>query len=248
MHKRIEELTLNAWPALQTLTHDGWLLRFADGYTKRSNSIHALYTEPSIDIYAQIEHCERLYMKAGLDVVFKITPFNPQELDPILESRGYTILDATSIRVLEHLDDMESPSHKEVKIEEKLTDEWLEALGDITGISERNKAVKRKLFNYSVIPYGFFILYDQAAPVACGIGALEQGFVGIYDLVTAPAYRNRGFGKQILLHILHWAKKNGATRSYLQVVQDNLAASRLYDRFQYKEIYSYWYRHKRIEG
>lgn len=248
MHKRIEELTLNAWPTLQTLTHDGWLLRFADGYTKRSNSIHALYTEPSIDLYGQIEQCERLYVKAGLDVVFKITPFNPQELDPILESRGYTILDPTSIRVLDHLDDIETPSHKEVKIEEKLTNEWLEVLGDITGISERNKAVKRKLFNYSVIPYGFFILYDQAEPVACGIGALEQGFVGIYDLVTAPACRNRGFGKQLLLHILQWAKKNGATSSYLQVVQSNLAASRLYDRLQYKEIYSYWYRHKRIEG
>lgn len=247
MHKRIEELTLNAWPALQTLTQQGWLLRFADGYTKRSNSIQALYTESSLDLNSQIEQCERLYVKAGLDVVFKITPFNPQELDPILESRGYTLLDLTSLRVLAHLDDMESPSHKEVQIEDKLTDEWLDVLGHITGISDRNKAVKRKLFNYSVIQYGFFILYDRTEPVACGIGALEQGFVGIYDLATAPAYRNRGYGKQLLLHILHWAKKNGATRSYLQVVQHNLAASRLYDRLHYKEIYSYWYRHKRIE-
>lgn len=97
MHKRIEELTLNAWPALQTLTLQGWLLRFADGYTKRSNSIQALYTESSIDLNSQIEHCERLYVKAGLDVVFKITPFNPQELDPILESRviPYLILPAS---------------------------------------------------------------------------------------------------------------------------------------------------------
>ncbi|ACX65979.1 GNAT family N-acetyltransferase [Paenibacillus sp. Y412MC10] len=248
MLKRIEELTLNAWPALQTLTHHGWLLRFADGYTKRSNSINALYTDPTIDLDAQIHECERLYVKAGLDVVFKITPFNPQELDRMLDSRGYSILDPTSLRVLDQLDHLELPTYKEVKIEERLTDEWLSVLTEITGISEKYKAVKRKLFNYSVIQYGFFILYDHGEPVACGIGAIEQGVVGIFDLATAPACRNRGFGKQLLLHILHWAKKNGAASSYLQVVQNNVAANRLYDRLQYREIYSYWYRHKRIEG
>lgn len=74
---RIEEMTLNAWPAFQTIVRNGWLLRLAAGFTKRSNSVSALYTEPSVDLYEQIQYCERIYAREGLDVVFKVTPFNP---------------------------------------------------------------------------------------------------------------------------------------------------------------------------
>jgi hypothetical protein len=34
MIKTFEELLLNMWPALQTKLYDGWILRFANGYTK----------------------------------------------------------------------------------------------------------------------------------------------------------------------------------------------------------------------
>ena len=37
--REIEELTLNAWPPLETLFFDGWILSFSDGYTRRANSI-----------------------------------------------------------------------------------------------------------------------------------------------------------------------------------------------------------------
>jgi hypothetical protein len=29
----IEELTMNAWPSLQTILLDGWIIRMAGGYT-----------------------------------------------------------------------------------------------------------------------------------------------------------------------------------------------------------------------
>ena len=43
MDLTIEELSLSAWPPLQTMVLDGWVLRFAEGYTKRPNSVNPLY-------------------------------------------------------------------------------------------------------------------------------------------------------------------------------------------------------------
>ncbi|MBM6579656.1 hypothetical protein ILT44_05645 [Microvirga sp. BT689] len=40
--KRIEEACLNGWPALREVVFDGWLIRLADGHTRRANSVNLL--------------------------------------------------------------------------------------------------------------------------------------------------------------------------------------------------------------
>lgn len=101
MIKTFEELSLNAWPALQTKLYDGWVLRFANGYSKRSNSINPLY-HSTLPLEEKIENCENEYQRQGLPVVFKLTDAScPQGIDNELESRNYLRLDETSVRVLE---------------------------------------------------------------------------------------------------------------------------------------------------
>ncbi|GAK41770.1 N-acetyltransferase GCN5 [Paenibacillus sp. TCA20] len=81
----IEELSLNHWPSLSTLLYGGWLLRFANGFTKRANSIHPLYHSTGETLH-KITECEKLYAANGLPAVFKITPFiHPAELDSTLD-------------------------------------------------------------------------------------------------------------------------------------------------------------------
>ncbi len=60
VQRTIEELTLNAWPALQTVLYDGWLLRFADGYTRRANSVNPIYPS-AVPLADKIAACERAY-------------------------------------------------------------------------------------------------------------------------------------------------------------------------------------------
>jgi N-acetylglutamate synthase len=55
--QRIEELSVNALPALQTVVYDGWVLRFSEGYTKRANSISPLY-HAHMDLIEKIRKCE----------------------------------------------------------------------------------------------------------------------------------------------------------------------------------------------
>ena len=69
----IEERSMNAWPALQVVLYDGWVLRFAGGYTRRANSINPLYASGQ-DVEEKVQHCERLYRSKGLSVIFKMTP------------------------------------------------------------------------------------------------------------------------------------------------------------------------------
>ena len=61
MVRQFEEISNNAWPALQTIHYDGWILRFANGVTKRSNSVNMLY-HSTLDPVEKIEFCEDIFL------------------------------------------------------------------------------------------------------------------------------------------------------------------------------------------
>ncbi|MBD2872954.1 GNAT family N-acetyltransferase [Paenibacillus arenilitoris] len=241
---RIEEMSLNGWPALQTVVYDGWLLRFADGYTKRSNSVSAIYGH-TLELAGKLDACERLYGERGIRTAFKVTPFvRPNALDGELEVRGYERIDHTLVKTV-HLEDVSAPSHDEAQLESEPTGDWLRAVAGMYGLSERQQAVTRKMMEQSPLPKCFAVLQAQGVPVACGIAVLENGWVGLYDVVTGAEHRGRGYGEQLVLHLLSWGKRQGAKHSYLLVVKSNAPANRLYDKIGFKGQYDYWYRVKK---
>src|SRR5690349_24012374 len=94
----IEEVSLNAWASLQTMLYDGWVIRFANGYTKRANSVNPLYPS-NIDIEEKLRFCENLYREKNLPLVFKLTPLvYPHDLDERLAERGYQRDSRTSVQ------------------------------------------------------------------------------------------------------------------------------------------------------
>lgn len=245
-HQTIEELSLNAWPSLQTVVYDGWLLRFADGYTKRSNCVMPLY-ESHGDVKEKITYCEQLYAERGLDSVFKITPFaRPSRLDSILEERGYRIVDPVFVKTAS-LSGLPLPAHKECRLDERLTERWLDEFAQMMPLTDKQRATAIKMLTGMPLRQCFVTLYEDGVPAACGIGVIEQGYIGLYDIATSGRFRNRGLGYQLLLHIFHWARQNGADKAYLLVVQSNIPANRLYAKFGFETQYEYWYRVKSIK-
>ena len=75
-----------------------------------------------------------------------------------------------------------------------------------------------------------------------GLTIAEDGWAGLFDIVTAPSARRRGLGRRMVDGLLHGAWELGAHHAYLQVGADNLAARRLYAHYGFTERYRYWYR------
>jgi len=243
----IEEISLNQWPPLSTLLYDGWVLRFADGYTKRANSVNPIHYS-TCDLNVKINECENLYSANGLPTVYKITPFvHPAVLDFVLEERGYSLVEPTSVQTVK-LDRLREPTHASVRISEDISAEWLNDFCRLSGTSDKNKSVMERMYSNIKTKKGFVSLYLEERVVACGLGVIERECIGLYDIVTDPDYRNRGLAEQMILRLLRWGKENGAKISCLAVVASNAPALRLYSKLGYSEVYKYWYRVKDIQN
>jgi len=248
MYKNLEEYSLNAWPALQSFVYDGWLLRFAQGFTKRSNSVNPIYRGESKKFKDKIMYCESIYSSMNLDTIFKISPFvTPRKIDKILEDLDYSLVEPSSVMIL-NLSKVEEPLNQHVDISTEISSEWTSILADFNNLSEATTKITQQLLYKSFLKKGFFTLYHGSIPVACGIGVIEHNYIGLFDIVTSRPYRNKGYGKQLILNMLKWAKMNGATDSYLQVLKSNQLAVMLYHQLGYREAYTYWYRYKKLLG
>lgn len=239
--RMLEELQANHWPALQTMLLDGWLLRFADGYSKRANSIQPLFPS-SLDAEHKIAMCERIYTDRQLRPVFKIAPcVQPADLDDLLERKGYALVDIASVQCMP-LADVKEPSIRTAAIDETVTGEWLDHYCRLSGSNDRQRATMRQMFANIRTKAAFVTLYHEGQAVACGIGVVERGYIGLWDIITGVQYRKRGFGEQLLLNLLAWGRQNGAQHGYLVVVADNAPALKLYAKLGFREAYRHWYR------
>jgi GNAT superfamily N-acetyltransferase len=241
LRKRIEEVSLNSWPALQQMLFDGWILRFAEGYTKRANSVNPLYAS-SLEVNEKVDRCEMRYAERGLPSVFRLTPFSsPADLDRVLESRGYQRADPTSVL---HLDmrDREIRQGQAAELRALKLDDWMRLFYQFSEAPADEHQTHREILEAIPSTRLLASLEDSGKPVACGLGVLEDHYFGLFDLVTDPEQRNKGFGTQLVFGLLRWAQNHGARYAYLQVMTLNQPAGHLYAKFGFAEAYQYWYR------
>jgi len=239
--KRIEEVSLNSWPALQNIIYDGWILRFSRGYTKRANSVNPIYPSTE-DLYRKVARCERIYSQKGLLPVFRMTPFaSPSNLDQYLGRRKYKIIDRTIVLYL----DLRMPDDRldtALKINPEKLDRWLDIFHRFGGSPVGGQGIHREILQLIPSKRILATLRYSDETVACGLGVLEGEYIGLFDLITSPEMRRMGFGTGLVSGLLDWARENGALHAYLQVEKRNAPGIRLYTRLGFQEIYQYWYR------
>jgi len=240
---KLEKIALNAWPAIEEFDLDGWVIRYANGVTKRSNSVNPIYksTENTED---KIDFCENYYRSKGIPVCFKITEIaKPNDLDQILESRGYDHNFDVLIQVMD-IRKINGDLDKNIELLGDSNDLWLDQYIKMNGSKPSLRPVYRMIIDKIAQPKCLFSFTLNGEVIGCGLGVVEDKFIGLFDIVIDPRYRNQGYGKLLIENILKWGNSKGASTAYLQVLADNTPAIRLYEKVGFSEEYRYWYRIK----
>ena len=239
----VEDICAATWPPIEAWSYDGWVMRFARGFTRRCNSVTpcARGTQP---IALKIEACEAAYAARHLPAVFRLpsTAAEAEELDAALLARGYYSADKTSIRV-KPLDGPLPDPDGEIDIAPGITREWLAHARLWNKLGAEQAATFAEIVAGIRDPTAFALVWSGDTPVAAGIGVLQQNLVCLHAIVAAPEARRRGFGRAVTLGLLRWGKEQGAASAYLQVVKSNTPALRLYNELGFnREVYRYHYR------
>ncbi|MFG6191463.1 GNAT family N-acetyltransferase [Nonomuraea sp. JJY05] len=239
-------LVHEAWPAYEQRVHDGWVLRYAGGVTKRANSVLPL--EEPADLDAAIEAAEAFYGERGQRCVFSLGPNATPGLDEELERRGYELVDPTVIMAGSPAGP--PPAHK-VRIEDRPWQGWLETWWAVdgrygTGFEEAERICTGVPAWYAAFEEdGVALAVGRAVPQADTYGASrgeassQSDTLGIYCMATLPQARRRGLARTVIRALVRHA---GATSAYLVTTAPNLAAQALYRGEGFEIVDRYHYR------
>lgn len=237
--RKFEELQMNAWPSFNTEFLDGWILRYANGYTKRANSVIPLYNS-MMQNEEKIKICQQKYSMRSFPAIFKLTDLN-HDLDKELELLNYNKIDESIIRT-KNLTIIEKEIPDGIIVNRDLTDEWLISFCKFADLNNRLKPAAIELLKRISNPVICCskILTDKT--IGVGLGVVDNEHVGLFDIIVDENFRRKGYGEEIINTILYESVKLGAKTAYLQVVAENYPANLLYDKLGFNELYRYWYR------
>lgn len=242
---RIEDAGLNASAPPQQLWLDGWLLRLSPGKAKRARCINAV-AAGRLPVADKLQQAHALFQAAGLPLVVRITPFSqPTTLDEELADLGLQRFDDTRVMAGSLADlALADALPAGLVVDACGAADYARIVGELRGSPPGQQQAHTQRLLQSPVPYQGWVLRDGAGGdvLACGQFAREAALVGLYDVFTAPAARNRGLARRLCADLLRRAQAEGARTAYLQVDADNAPAVAAYRRLGFADGYRYHYR------
>ncbi|MBF8187375.1 GNAT family N-acetyltransferase [Nonomuraea sp. K274] len=220
-----------AWPAYEQRVHDGWVLRYAGGVTKRANSVLAL-DEPG-DLDAAIEVAEKFYAERGERCVFSMGAGVVPGLDEELARRGYELTDPTVIMA----GAPSLPPAGEVRVEERPWKAWLDTWWAVDGRYGTGYEAAERIC--TGVPAWYGAVERDGVAVAVGRAVPQGEAVGIYCMATRPEARRQGLARDVLRALL---RRCGGGTGYLVTTAGNTAAQALYRAEGFDVVGGYHYR------
>lgn len=235
----LEKISGRAWPPREKTGGRGWEARYADGMHRRVNSA-TVWSEASGLLPGLVDVVEAWYRQRAARTTFILTDASAPGLDGLLAGRGFRVDAPTQVwtRSLP----LEGPASGGVEITREPVPAWLAAFTGTLGYGDRRRRLLRAQLSRIVPPTGYGRLPTEAGTGAVGLAVADGDHVGIFEVVTVPEYRGRGLAAVLVGALLAWGSAQGAVVGYLQVMEDNPPAMRIYRRLGFEAHYRYWYR------
>lgn len=240
--RRVEEAQLNSWPAPRTVLFDGWVLRFADGYTRRANLATPLDVCRA-SFAAQLAGVAALYSAQDQPALVRMRSFDEPALLQAFRDTGWTPEGASAVlgTTLHEHHGIDS----EVELFERAPpSDWRR---DHARLSGADPAKRDRILATLAIPCVFAGLRADGAGspfVACAVAGVHDAMACLHLVVTDPAQRRRGLSRRLITTLLAWAQvRHDADAASLQVDSGNAPALALYSGLGFDTKlfrYAYW--------
>ncbi|WP_407049580.1 GNAT family N-acetyltransferase [Methyloraptor flagellatus] len=236
----LETAALSTWPALRVV-HDGhWLWRWANGYTKRANSLNFLDPSDGADAAARLDHAAALSLRNDIGFVVRSSPLTPPEVLAELDRRGFEVFEE-SLMLWRRLDGAAAAADPDVTIGPADDPAWLEAQSVLSGYSSQARQALAAILGVYGVPAWGLTLVEDGVPAASALLAIASGVACLTNVVTDPAKRRRGFAARMLGAAMAKAAREGASIAAHAVIATNEPARALYAGTGYRELYRYRY-------
>ncbi|MCB2224118.1 MAG: GNAT family N-acetyltransferase [Actinobacteria bacterium] len=236
--RRLEGVADRAWPAAEVWPGPGWEARFADGMHRRINSASVWEAADLPDVVRRIE---QWYARRGRPAIFKLTDASAPGLDEHLAGRGYARDALVQIMTASLDGTLPDPTHP-VDLAAAASEEWMDAFAGMSGYGPERRRLLGEVLGRIRLPAAYAALREGGAIASVGLAVAEGREAGLFEMATAPGHRRRGMAGSVLAALLEWMARRGAAVAYLQVLEGNEPAERLYRGAGFETRYRYWYR------
>lgn len=235
-----ERLAHRTWPCREGSTYGAWILRAADGYSRRANSALAI-GDPPESLEAALDHVESWYQERDIQPCVKITPLASASLTQALDAREWTVATPSVVLRRSSQPALDVPQTLDVSWTSLVSDEWFEPLVTWDEELPEQGAHHREILE-RMGDARFAVLRHNGHVAGVLVASIEAAQAHLYDLVVDPLLRGQGIGSTFFRQILSDLFRDAVEGVTLQVLESNEVARRLYERTGFAEIHRYHYR------
>lgn len=243
----LERAAARHWRGTEEDWLGGWLLRAAEGFTGRANSVLPL-GDPGLPFDDALAAVTRWYRARGLPAMIVVPlPLNgdspAHQLDNQLSERSWATRPRPAFVMVASLAAVppagELPAGAEFRVDAEPDREWF----DFCAQRRHQPPVLRRLL-MSAPSQAFTSIRMRATGELLAIGRLSvaDGWAGITAVEVSPARRRAGLGTALTRGICAEAASRGAVQVFLQVETGNTPATSLYERCGFRYSHRYHYR------